>query len=319
MSPRAAVLALAVLAAACERPAASRATPAPPAPRHPTDEARELIEAGQPDAALAKLAELPGDADALHYQAVAWAKKAESAPLPTPPPGSSDAPEFKPEELTALDFYEKALAASPGDGRAQLGVAELLAPHAIRWQERVDAAQRGATRRNRRAAAPAAPALPPGVPDYTTARVLAAYRAALTGDRGSKQAAESMARFCLRVGRLDEADAALRELIQRDMENPENLVRYGDFLANERKDGQAAVDQYRQALIWKPDDDATRGKIADIFIAQGIAHYQKEEYAVAEARLLEADKYLTDRNSPSAFKIQDYLARLRSIRPKAGR
>jgi tetratricopeptide (TPR) repeat protein len=157
------------------------------------------------------------------------------------------------------------------------------------------------------------------VPDYTTERVLAAYRAALSGDRGSKQAAESMARFCLRVGRLDEADAALRELIQRDMENPENLVRYGDFLANERKDGQAAVDQYRQALIWKPDDDATRGKIADIFIAQGIAHYQKEEYAVAEARLLEADKYLTDRNSPSAFKIQDYLARLRSIRPKAGR
>jgi hypothetical protein len=81
----------------------------------------------------------------------------------------------------------------------------------------------------------------------------------------------------------------------------------------------AAVDQYRQALIWRPDDDETRGKIADVFIAQGIAHYQKQEYAVAEARFAEADKYVTDRTTPRGIKIQDYLGRLRSIRPKVGR
>jgi tetratricopeptide (TPR) repeat protein len=242
--------------------------------------------------------------------------------LPTPPPAQGSeslaAPEFKPEELTALDFFEKALASTPGDGRASLAVADLLAPHAARWQERVDGPQ-NTGRGRRRAATRLPPTLPPGVPDFRTDRVIDAYQAALRGDRSSKQAAESLARFSLRVGRLEEADTAFRELIQRDKENPEHLVRYGDFLASERKDVPAALDQYRQALIWRPDDDATRGKIADVFIGQGVEHYQRQEYAVAEARFAEAEKYITDRGSPRAIKIQDYQARLRSIRPKTGR
>jgi tetratricopeptide (TPR) repeat protein len=309
-------------AIACDRFSGARPESAAPKVRHPTEEARELIEAGQFDAALAKLGEVPGEAGALYYQGVAWARKAESAPLPTPAPagdgGALVTPEFKPEELTALDFFEKAVAAGPSDGRAELAMAELLAPHAVRWQERVDAAQRS-TRRGRHATPAPQPPLPHGVPDYRTDRVLEAYRTALRGDPASKQAAEGLARFSLRVGRLDDADAAFREVIQRDKENPENLVRYGDFLANERKDPVAAMDQYRQALIWRPDDDETRGKIADVFIAQGIAHYQKQEYAVAEARFVEADKYVTDRTTPRGIKIQDYLGRLRSIRPKVGR
>jgi tetratricopeptide (TPR) repeat protein len=317
-----ALLVIAV-AIACDRFSGAKSDPGPARTRHPTEEARELIEAGQFDAALAKLGEVPGEAAALYYQGVAWAGKAESAPLPTPPPagdhaGLPGAPEFKPEELTALDFFEKALAAGPADGRAELALAELLAPHAVRWHERHVAAQHS-TRKGRQAAPASPPPLPPGVPDYRTDRVIEAYRAALRGDPASKQAAEGLARFSLRVGRLDDADAAFRELIQRDKENPENLVRYGDFLAGDRKDTAAAVDQYRQALIWRPGDDETRGKIADVFIAQGIAHYQKQEYAVAEARFAEADKYVTDRNTPRGIRIQDYLARLRSIRPKAGR
>jgi tetratricopeptide (TPR) repeat protein len=316
---QAAALFAAAVSLACERFPGASATPAPSKGRHPTEEARELIEAGQLDAALEKLSEMPGEPDALYYQGVVWARKAEAAPLPTPPPaGPGAAPlaaaEFKPEELTALDFFEKALAAGPADGRAELALAELLAPHALRWQERVDAGQR----RTRRAPAPP-PTLPPGVPDYRPDRVIEAYRGALAGDRSSKQAAEGLARFCVRAGRLEEADAAFRELIQRDKENPANLVRYGDFLAGERKDTAAAVDHYRQALIWRPDDDETRGKIADVFIAQGVEHYKKQEYAMAEVRFSEAEKYVTDRSSPRGVRIQEYLGRLRSIRPKAGR
>jgi predicted metal-dependent hydrolase len=49
-----------------------------------------------------------------------------------------------------------------------------------------------------------------------------------------------------------------------------------------------------------------------------VEHYQKQQYAVAEARFAEAEKYVTDRDSPRAIKIQDYLGRLRSIRPRGG-
>lgn len=318
---RAATLLVAGFSIACGGSSGARTTAGSPAARHPMEEARELIAAGQLDTALAKLSEIPGDPDALYYQGVVWALKAESAPLPTPAPGHGSeglaASEFKPEELTALDFFEKVLAATPGDSRAALAEADLLAPHAVRWQERVDGPQ-GATHRGRGTATRPPPTLPPGVPDFRTDRVIEAYQAALRGDKSSKQAAENLARFSLRVGRLDDADTALRELIQRDKENPDHLVRYGDFLASERKDGPAAVDQYRQALIWRPDDDATRGKIADVFIAQGVEHYQKQQYAVAEARFAEAEKYVTDRESPRAIKIQDYLGRLRSIRPRGG-
>ena len=55
-------------------------------------EARSLLERGQVDQALEKLAQSPTDPDSLYYQGVAWAKKAESAPLPTPPPLASPLP-----------------------------------------------------------------------------------------------------------------------------------------------------------------------------------------------------------------------------------
>jgi len=312
----------------CDRLASPpTARPAAP-PRSPLDEARALLESGQPDAALAKLGELPGDADSLYLQGAAWARKAETAPLPTPPPPQGPlargaqpptAPEFKPEELTAFDFFQKAIAARPDHAAAQLAIAELLAPHAARLAARQQSAQGVAGRKGKHPPQAAIPAPAADGPDYRPDRVIAAYRAALESDSSSRQAAQGLASFAERVGSLDEADAAFRELIRRDKENPEQLVRYGDFLAGPRKDPMAAVDYYRQALIWRPDDEETRGKVADVFIAIGVEHFAKQEYAVAEARFSEAEKYVADRNSPRGVKIQDYQGRLRSIRPKGER
>jgi predicted Zn-dependent protease len=120
--------------------------------------------------------------------------------------------------------------------------------------------------------------------------------------------------FSTRVGRVDDVDQALQELLRREKEKPEPLVRYGDFLASQRKDPMGAIEQYRQALIWKPDDSATRAKIADIYIGQGIDFYAKNQYSIAEARLLDAQKYVTDPRSPQGLKIQDYMGKLRAIR-----
>jgi Tfp pilus assembly protein PilF len=322
------LLALAVAAAACDRLSATKQAAEPQVEaRSPLEDARAQLDQDQPDAALATLSQLPSDADTLYLQGLAWARKAEAAPLPTPPPDTRSLPrgaeppaasEFKPEELTALDLLERAAATRPGHAEAELAVAELLAPHAARLQARLDAAQRSAGRRGKRGAA-AAPAPAEGGPDYGADRVIEAYRAALRGDPASWKAAQGLATFAMRVGRLDEADAAFRELIRRDKENPEQLVRYGDFLATARKDPMAAVDYYRQALIWRPDDEETRGKVADVFIAIGVEHFQKQEYAVAEARFAEAEKYISDRGTPRGIRIQDYQGRLRSIRPKGER
>lgn len=323
------VVALAVAEASCERLSATKqAAPAEAAARSPLDDARDLVEQGQLDGALAKLGELPSDAESLYLQGSVWARKAEAAPLPTPAPHSGPlprgaeppaAPEFKPEELTALDLFERAAAARPDHAGAQLAIAELLAPHAARLQTRLDAAQRVAGRKGKRSTPDAAPPPAGDAPDYRADRVIEAYRTAMQSDPASWQAAQGLATFAMRVGRLDEADAAFRELIRRDKENPEQLVRYGDFLASQRKDPMAAVDYYRQALIWRPDDDETRGKVADVFIAIGVEHFIKQEFAVAEARFTEAEKYIADRGSPRGIKIQDYQGRLRSIRTKGER
>ena len=97
-------------------------------------------------------------------------------------------------------------------------------------------------------------------------------------------------------------------------ESADPLVRYGDFLRTVRKDTPAAVEQYRQALIWRPDDDATRGKLADIFLDMGKEAYAKQQYASAEARFTEAARYLTDQSSVQALTVKEYQGRLAAIR-----
>ena len=80
---------------------------------------------------------------------------------------------------------------------------------------------------------------------------------------------QELIRFGRRVNRLDAAEAGFKEMVRRKKEaqTAEPLVKYGDFLADEKKDPLAAIDEYRQALIWKPEDDATRSKVAEIMLA----------------------------------------------------
>jgi tetratricopeptide (TPR) repeat protein len=324
---RAAALALfaAIVAlVGCHRPAANPDAPATAAASAapataPLDQARSLLNAGDADGALAKLQEAGSTPDSLCLQGAAWAKKAELAPLPTPPPaspgtrgGPPPAPEFKPEELKALEAFERVLEGQPGSACANLGLADLLAPHALRLAAPAKPGERG-----RRGPPPAA-AIASG-PDYRPERVLHAYRAAMQADMSSREPVEHLVDFALRVGSLDDADQALQEVIRRDREKPEPLLRYGDFLLNQRKNPVAAIEQYRQALIWRADDPETKAKIADIYIGQAIEAYGKNLYAVADARLREAQKYVTDPVSPQGLKIRDYMGKLNSIRQPAPR
>lgn len=316
-----------LLLVGCHRPAPEQpaAVPAPSttapvaAPRASSaaDKAMALIAAGQADEALAALPESAVDPETLAMRGLAWAKKAELAPLPTPPPAvpgakgpAPQAPEFKPEELQALESFERALTASAGHPRASLGIADLLAPHSLR---RYGAAS-GKTGARRGKGGAGEGAAPDAGPDFRPERVIQAYRAAIQGDPSAKGAVERLVDFATRVGRVDDVDQALQELLRRDKEKPEPLVRYGDFLLNQRKDALGAIEQYRQALIWRPDDGATRAKIADIYIAQAIDLYGKNQYAVSEARLLDAQKYVADPRSPQGLKIQDYMGKLKAIR-----
>jgi tetratricopeptide (TPR) repeat protein len=311
---------LALLLLGC--PGREATGPAPPS--GPAAEGRRLLESGDLEAAAAKLTEAGEDPEALYDLGRVWAKKAEAAPLPTPPPPPSPvppgwepppAPEFKHEELQAVGFFQRAIAARPDHGPAQLALAQLVAPHAIRQHERVAEAKHPPGRRGRKAAPPPQPDL--GGVDVSPARVVRSFEAAVQVSPPLEGALEGLIRFADRVGDLDATDRAHREVIKRagpNRESAEPLVRYGDFLRGVRKDPAAAIEQYRQALIWRPDDDATRGKLADIFIDEGIANYEKQQYATAEARFTDAARFLTDQTSPEAVKVREYRAKLAAIR-----
>ncbi len=68
--------------------------------------AQALIQAHKYDEAIAQVG-AAADPESLYLLGLAWAGKAESAPLPTPGPGSAGAGEaWKPEELRALELLE---------------------------------------------------------------------------------------------------------------------------------------------------------------------------------------------------------------------
>jgi hypothetical protein len=292
----------------------------------PIAEGKALFERGELDQAMAKLLELPDDPDSLYFQGRVWAKKAESAPLPTPPPLAEPlpkgaepppAPEFKPQELQALTLFQRAVASRSDLAPAHLAMAELLAPHAVRYQELVTereaAARRRGSRKGKSEPAPMAPPNAQGV-DYGVERVVQAYQLAAQADATSRDPAEGLITFGIRAKRLDAAEAGHQELVRRIKESPEPLIRYGDFLATTKHDGLAAIEQYRQALIWKPDDEATRSKVAEIYISRGIEAFGKQQFVVAEIQYKEADRYITDKSSPLGQRLQAQIARLREIR-----
>jgi tetratricopeptide (TPR) repeat protein len=261
----------------------------------PLAEARALVEERRFDEAIAALAD-GTDAEALYLLGRAWAGKAETAPVPTPVPGTGAPalPLLKPEEERALDFFERAVAARPDHAGAHLGVAELLAPHALA------AAGRGGG---------AAPAGDGGID-----RVLGSYGRAIQADPAGTTAVEAMIGFATRAGRPSEADGAFQELVRRRREDPDVLVRYGDFLAGPGGNGDRALAQYSQALIWRPDDAATRVKMADIHLATAATLLAQRQYLTAEARLREARRFVADPASPQAARLGELEARLREIR-----
>ncbi len=292
---------------------------AAPAPGGVVAEAMSLLQAGQLDEALARLDASSGDPAQLALLGAVWAKKAETAPLPTPPPLPSaaakratplPAPEFKPEELTALGFLDRALQAQPGQPLASLTLAQLLGSHAAR---RFDM-ERAAVSAKRGRPKAAAPEIGAAGPDYGLDRVLGAYRDAVANTPASKEAVEKMYDFAVRVGRIDDAQWALDQLLAREREKPEPLVRYGDFLRDHRKEPHKAIERYREALIWRAGDEDVLGRIADIYVNEGIEAFDKHQWAVTEARLQEARKYVKNPNSPQGLRIRDYESRLAAIR-----
>ena len=265
-------------------------------------------------------------ANPAYDEGLSWAKKAETAPLPTPPPllaplpkGAEPppAPEFKPEELQAVAAFEKAIAAQPNDPRPHLALAQLLAPHAVHRREVEEQAswKKQPKRPVRGKATPPPPPTPdPNGIDFSVQRIVREYEGAIQDDPTARQPVESLVAFAVQVKNLEAAEGALQELVKRVKESPEPFLRYGDFLLNVKKDREAAIEQYRQALIWRPDDEATRARVAGIYIDMGSEAYGQKQYAIAQSRFNEAVKYVTDKTSPQGLKLQDYLARIREIR-----
>src|SRR5258708_1383545 len=79
---------------------------------------------------------------------------------------------------------------------------------------------------------PAAPA-PPLPIDAGVDRVIRAYQAAMQADPTSPAPVEEIIRFGRRVGRLDAAEAGVKEMVRRkkERETAEPLSRHADFLA----------------------------------------------------------------------------------------
>lgn len=260
---------------------------------------QELLRAHKYDEAIARVGE-GKDAESLYLLGLAWAGKAASAPIPTPAvqPGSGEA--WKPEELRALELLQRAVAARPDHAGAHRAIAELLAPHAL---ERL------------RAGRPAHPAaLAADGPDASVERVLRAYGDAVQADPAATEAAADLIRFATAAGRLAEADAAYRELLRRQREDPGLLVRYGDFLAGPMGQPDAALAEYAQALMWRPDDAATRVKVAEIHLQAAAGFLQRHEYLPAEERLKEARRAGVDPSSPQAARLRELEQVLRDIR-----
>jgi tetratricopeptide (TPR) repeat protein len=136
----------------------------------------------------------------------------------------------------------------------------------------------------------------------------------MQADPSGIEAPERLVRFATAAGRLAEADAAYQELLKRRREDPDLLVRYGDFIAGPRGNPDGALAQYAQALMWRPDDAATRLKMADIYLQAAAAHLGKREYAAAEQRIRDAKQLNFDAGSPQGALMRDLEQQLRDIR-----
>jgi tetratricopeptide (TPR) repeat protein len=257
-----------------------------PAPAGPVAEGRRLVEQGQLDAALQKLQEAPSDPESLYLQGVVWAKKAELAPPPEPAGEGSPTPEFKVEERNALAFFDTLIEAMPEHAAAHLAAAELLAPHTV--------AHAGSKKRETGV---------PGEPDFGPESVLARYRrAAELGD--GPEAVERMIGFCKELKDVDCVGDGFLHLIERAPESADPRIRYGDYLM-EREQVDEAARQYDIALVWAPEDEVTRGKLASIYIDRGSRHLRSREWSLAEEAFSQAADYVKDQRSEQARVLRE--------------
>lgn len=243
-------------------------------------EARALVETGEYDAALAKLAGA-GDPEALYLMGRAWVGKAGGA-------RRTLSGRLGPEETQALDLFQQAVGARPDHAAAHLAIAQLLAPYAV-------------------ASVTAGTSSPEGAagPAITVDRVLKAFGGAVQADPADTTAVNGLIDFALQVDRPEEAEAGFEELTRRDRENPDILVRFGDFLAGPGEDPEAAQGVYAQALIWRPDDMATHLKIADLYIDAALERLEADQYVAVEAQLREARKHVVGSGSAQAERLRD--------------
>jgi tetratricopeptide (TPR) repeat protein len=279
-------------------PGCRRGVPASGGGGDPLAEPRSLVEQRRFDDAIARLGE-GSDAEALYLLGRAWAGKAESAPVPTLAPGSAVPGQsaLKPEEEQALAFYERATAARPDHAAAHLAIAQLLAAHAL-----VGVGARGSgARAGDRVAT-------------SVDRVLRSFGDSIQADPAGTVAVEDLIQFATAAGRVSAADEGFQELVRRRREDPEVLVRYGDFLAGAVGNADGALARYAQALIWRPDDTATRLKMAEIHLAAASALLANLQYAAAEVRLRDARRFAVDPTSPQAARLRELERRIREIR-----
>jgi tetratricopeptide (TPR) repeat protein len=285
--PAALALAALVVVAGCRSESGRRGSGG----RHA--KALSLIEQGQYDAAVAALGD-EADPEALYLLGRAWAGKAGLAGTP---PGA----ELRPEERQALDFYERAAAAEPGLAEAHRAIGDLLAPHVL---ARLAApAPRGAHEGSL-----------PAPREASVDGVLAAYGQAVQANLQDTAALQALIGFALRTGRTREAEEGFEELVRRDREDPDVLVRFGDFLAGPGGQPEEALSRYAQALIWRPDDVATRTKMADIHLEAARRHLDRREYQAAERRLREVEKLVSNPNSAEAARIREIKAAISEVR-----
>jgi tetratricopeptide (TPR) repeat protein len=149
--------------------------------------------------------------------------------------------------------------------------------------------------------------------DASPERVIREYQAAAQADPG-RAPVDRLIAFAVPAGRLDVADAAHQELLRRMKESAEPHVLYGDFLVAQRHDSEGAIDQYRQALIWEPQDEATKAKLAEIYLARAAEFYRTQDYLRVNAELREAQRYVTDKNSDLGRRVQSWVVKMREIR-----
>jgi tetratricopeptide (TPR) repeat protein len=297
-------VALALLATACDKlplpgrkaaDSSSASSAGAPAMAPAVQQGKALMDQGQLDAALAKLQELPDDPVSLYYQGVVHVRKGLAAPLPETG--------YREEDKLAAQALERAIAAKPEFAAAHFTLAELLAVYAR--QHHNAPARKGRGR-------PPTPA--PDDPDASPERVARAYQAAVQHDKTSRAPIDALIKFAREMKRPDDADLAYRELLLRDKEKPEPHMLYGDFLAKEKKDRLKAVEQYQLALVWAPQDPTPKQKICETYIDWAQEHYDAGEWANADARLKDAQRFLPGPQSPEARRIQELRATLGELR-----